>query len=90
MKNRKVKFKVFIPAEYERIESKGYNTKVKGTGVFTDFIRDGLFHQWGINYEEFENGPANYSIALIEDLNGLVHEVLPENLKFINDEKQNS
>lgn len=26
----------------------------------------GYFHQWGINYEEFETGPGNYTTAVVE------------------------
>ena len=32
----------------------------------------GKFHQWGSNYEEFENGAGNYSVAIVELPDGTV------------------
>lgn len=26
----------------------------------------GYFHQWSVSYEEFETGPGNYSVAIVE------------------------
>lgn len=41
------------------------------------------FHQWGVDYEEFENGPGNYSVAIIERDNGKIETVRPEMIEFI-------
>lgn len=49
-----------------------------------DFDTPGIFHQWGNNYEEFEGGPGNYTIAIVERGDGTVDEVLVSNLKFVN------
>lgn len=32
----------------------------------------GYFHQWGVNYEEFESGPGNYTTAVVELPDGRV------------------
>lgn len=29
-------------------------------------FQEGLFHQWGNAYEEFEDGPGNYTVAIVE------------------------
>lgn len=42
-----------------------------------------VFHQFGCNYEEFDNGPANYSTAIIEWPNGVVENVPAEHIRFI-------
>lgn len=55
--------------------------QVEGTGVYDDFSK-GWFHQWAAIYEEFEAGPGNYTVALIEDTDGYIHEVQPTNFKF--------
>lgn len=47
-----------------------------------DFNQNGLFHKWGNNYEEFEVGPGNYIVAIVELDNGIIVEVLPKNIKF--------
>lgn len=79
---RKVKFNKFIPHQY-KIDGIKKET-VNGTGVWeTDYPNEGIFHQWGNSFEEFENGPGNYSIAIIELPNGEVIEVLPSKIKFI-------
>ena len=45
----------------------------------------GKFHQWGVNFEEFESGPANYTVAIVELDDGSV-EMVPANLiRFFNE-----
>lgn len=43
----------------------------------------GYFHGWGNAYEEFEAGPGNYSIAIVEGESGQIFEVLPSDVKFL-------
>lgn len=45
---------------------------------------EGVFHRWAEGYVEFENGPGNYTYAIVETPNGEIQEVLPTHLKFIN------
>lgn len=35
----------------------------------------GYFHSWGVNYEEFESGAGNYSVAIVELEDGRI--ILP-------------
>ena len=78
-----VKFNKFIPLEYIQKVGTTNKTRVEGTGGFEiDFKSKGLFHQWGVNYEEFENGAVNYTIAIVELSDGTIEEVLPCNIQF--------
>lgn len=78
---RKVKFKAWIPKQFHNGDK---NISIVGTGCFQpDFSTDGVFHQWGISYEEFESGPVNFTIAIVETKDGKIHDVLPANLKFV-------
>ena len=43
---------------------------------------EGLFHQWGNDYEEFEAGPGNYTIAIVEKEDGTIHNIHPTFIKF--------
>lgn len=43
---------------------------------------EALFHQFGVNYEEFENGPGNYTTAVIEWPDGRVENVPVEHVQF--------
>lgn len=43
----------------------------------------GLFHQWGSGFEEFESGPANYTVAIIELDNGSVVTTSPDKVIFL-------
>ncbi len=43
----------------------------------------GLFHQWGVGYEEFESGPGNFTTAIIELDDGQVVEAAPSTVKFL-------
>jgi hypothetical protein len=84
---RKVKFKKWIPIEYNTLSSKTscHRVRVDGTGKWEDdFTHEGVFHQWANAYEEFESGAGNYTVALIELKNGEMVEVLPSNITFIN------
>ena len=41
-----------------------------------------LFHQWGCEFEEFENGVGNCTVAIVEFPDGSVQSVLPHDIKF--------
>ena len=34
--------------------------------------REGYFHSWSVNYEEFNNGAANYPVAIVEFSDGSI------------------
>lgn len=46
----------------------------------------GYFHQWGINYEEFETGPGNFTTAIIETFDGSVVSCPAETVQFLDGE----
>ena len=79
---RKVAYNNWIKPEYELQGRR----KIEGTGCWeTKFKHIGLFHQWASAYEEFELGAGNYTVALIENPDGTISEVLPSNLKFLSE-----
>lgn len=79
---RKVKFKEWIPVKY--IAEISHTVKDPNTGKWEDdFIHEGVFHQWGITYEEFASGAAPYTVGLIELEDGTMTEALPKNIKFL-------
>ena len=43
----------------------------------------GWFHQWGNNFEEFEHGPGNYTVAIVEHDNGTVDTYPPNLIEFV-------
>ena len=78
---RKVMFKMWISKQHHNGDK--YITVV-GTGCFQpNYETEGLFHQWGNSYEEFESGPGNFTVGIVETLDGKIHDVLPTNLKFV-------
>lgn len=79
---KKVKYKKWIPLVY--IGDGAFKRILENTNCWeSDYFNDGLFHQWANSYEEFESGPGNYTIALVEIEDGTIVEVLPCNIKFI-------
>jgi len=81
---RKVKFNRWIPREVEFTGTSNLRGTKPGTNCFEkDYPNEGLFHGWGVNYNEFETGPGNYSTAIVELPDGRVEEVLPSNIKFV-------
>jgi len=77
---RKVLFRKWIPTSLNK-----NGVTETGTNCWSDFIHEGLFHQWGCSYEEFESGPGNFSIGIIELPDGTIETVYPSNLKFVNE-----
>lgn len=81
---KEVNFKVWIPVKYEVPEGKQYQQKVANTGCWSDdYEGQGWFHQWGLAYQESDNGVGNYSTAIVQLSDGSIIEVLPTNIKFI-------
>ena len=57
-------------------------------GHFEEFER-GTFLGFGIDYEEFESGPAQYTIAIVELSDGRVVVTAPDNIQFIHRRRGN-
>jgi hypothetical protein len=70
----KRKVKVF---KYEKTHKPGKS--------YFDKVPDGeaTFHAFGCDYEEFEEGPGNFSTAIIERKDGAIENVPVEMIKFI-------
>ena len=49
----------------------------------TDHIGEGLFHCWGSAYEEFESGPGNYTVAIVEMADGSILTPIPSDVVFL-------
>jgi hypothetical protein len=46
----------------------------------------GKFHQFGMDFAEFETGPGNYSIAIIEMDDGNIKQIPVDMIQFIDKE----
>ncbi len=44
---------------------------------------EAVFHQFGVDYEELDGGPGNYTTAIIEWPDGKVESVPVEHVKFV-------
>lgn len=43
----------------------------------------GYFHQWGTNYTEFNSGPGNYTVAVVELPDGRIVTPMAGNIVFL-------
>lgn len=43
---------------------------------------NGIFHQWGSNYEEYDNGAASFTVGIVELPDGTVIMPLAEWIQF--------
>lgn len=43
------------------------------------------FHHWGVDFEEFEGGPGNYTVAIVEKKDGVVKSIPAELIQFVAD-----
>lgn len=68
-------------------------------GRYTEFDRktrkyaekefhEGTFHQWGNDFEEFEDGPGNYTVAIVELPDGKVVTPNAKDIQFIDKEEK--
>jgi len=71
METRKV-----VVYEWQRVKGQTHFDKVA--------VGNGVFHQFGVNYEEFENGPGNFTTAVVEMPDGSVRNVPVELIVFNN------
>lgn len=80
-----------LPSEFEVVDGpkpavlcpglrpcRAYYCKRGGTVEVT-----GVFHCWGVNFEEFEDGPANYTTAIVEADDGKVYECAAGSVQFL-------
>jgi hypothetical protein len=58
-----------------------------GHQIGTEDAAEGKFHSWGVEYEEFENGPGNYSVAIVEMADGTVQTLMPWAIRFLDSEE---
>ena len=63
--------------------------EVEATRLVTNRVPDGegIFHQWGMNYEEIEGHEGytagNYTVAIVEMPDGTIKSVAAEDIEFI-------
>ncbi len=62
--------------EYQKVEGKAYCEKVA--------IGNGVFHEFGCDFQEFETGAVNYSTAIVELADGSIKNVPVELVVFNN------
>lgn len=65
--------RVFVPSE-EQFKAGTWQNK-------PDKI--GYFHSWGTDYEEFESGAGNFSVAIVELSDGTIIMPRADMVKFI-------
>ena len=70
---RKVKY-----YEWYRPEDAAYNAPFEKREV-----GEAIFHEFGLDFEEFESGPANYSVAIVELASGEVKSVPVDLIAFV-------
>lgn len=68
--------KVLYKAERPR------NEWINGS-YYPEYTERGTFHTLGVSHVEFETGPGNYTVAIIEKPDGTFIEVPTNAVKFI-------
>ncbi len=81
---RYVLFKKWIAPVYPPSEKQlVFADRLEGTGVYSDFIHKGTFHQWVAACIEGTEGFGNHTVALVELNDGTMESVDPNHIKFI-------
>ena len=81
---RKVKCRAFIAHQY-LCDHFTYSRKlVPGTGEYSGFVYDGIFHQWACAPLDPSDGvEGTYTYAIVEKPDGTIEEVLPTHIQFV-------
>jgi len=61
-----------------------HDDRGRRTGI--EEAAEGKFHGWGVEYEELENGPCNYTVAIVEMPDGSVQTLVPFLVRFLDGE----
>lgn len=64
-----------------KVKFKRYRNKEMGAAKWV--TEEGYFHTWGLTYEEFTNGAVGASVGIVEDNEGKVWQISPENIQFL-------
>lgn len=62
-----------------------HDDRGRRTGV--EDAAEGKFHGWGVEYEEFESGPGNYSVAIVEMPDGTIQTLMPFLIRFLDSDE---
>jgi hypothetical protein len=62
----------------------GSDRRTKEGFLFLEELGEAVFHQFGIDHEEYDNGPGNFSVAIVEWPDGRVESVYVARIRFIN------
>jgi hypothetical protein len=79
---RKVLYKKWIPKVSIPTTLPFDDDTEPGTGCLSDFIHEGLFHQWGVSSDDIP-GSGGEAMGIIENTDGTISIVYPQNIKFI-------
>ncbi len=55
----------------------------RGARTGIEDAAEGKFHGWGVEYEEFESGPGNFSVAIVEMADGTIQTLMPWAIRFL-------
>jgi len=69
-----------------KVLTKEYNKETRKMEVVSE--TDGLFHCWGNSFMEFESGPANFTVAIVEMQAGSCIMVDVDNIRFCDSTEQ--
>jgi hypothetical protein len=88
MENKRMRpiiFTRFIPREMEIKKMEGTEVDVTatkpGTGCWSEPTA-GVFHGWGMDWDQIGETPVNYTVGIVEDRDGNVFNALPDRIKF--------
>jgi len=59
-----------------------YSKYIPYQGYEKEMTNEGIFHQFSISYEEFDNGIAQYPVGIIEEVDGSITHLPLHYFKF--------
>ena len=66
-----------------RVELYTFRARTTGLGVEQTKRGEGWFHGFGVDFEEFDGGPGNYTVAIVERDDGTIESVPLNFVRFL-------
>lgn len=78
--NQKILFKKYIKIEYIKEEGNNFQTKKEGTGIYSDYVNEGILLKWGVDGDG-EGGSCTCGVVLLPD--NTIELIYAPHIKFV-------
>jgi hypothetical protein len=72
-----------LTEEKRKVDVYKYHRDKPHSHLTKKLIGTGIFHQFGVDHEEYDNGPGNFTTAVVEMPDGTVQNIAVDLIVFV-------